>query len=365
MIRILQVVNNMHRAGLETMLMNYYRNIDRTKIQFDFLTHRPEKGDYDDEILSMGGKVYYAPRLYPQNYIKYFKFMKQFFKEHPEYKIIHSHIDTMSFLPLLAAKLNNIPIRIAHSHNTSIDKDFKLPLKILFKKLLPEIATEYFACGKEAGEFLFPNKNFIFIPNAIDMKNFLYNSQIREKKRKELNLEGKFVIGHIGRISYQKNHKLLIKIFKDLTIKEKNSVLLVIGVGEKEKEIKDLVKELNLEENVLFLGKRKDVNELYQVMDLFLMPSLFEGVPVVGVEAQFSGLPCVFSDKVPKEIKFTENVSFISLKSELNEWVKEIFRLRDLNIKREKGELKDSIFNIENAKTNLENIYLNLEKNRR
>ena len=130
MIRILQCVNDMHRAGLETMLMNYYRNIDRDKIQFDFLTHRPNRSDYDDEIESLGGKMYYAPRLYPQNYPEYFKWMKRFFAEHPEYKVVHSHIDAMSYLPLKAAKAANIPVRIAHSHNTSIDKDFKYLLKL-------------------------------------------------------------------------------------------------------------------------------------------------------------------------------------------------------------------------------------------
>ena len=134
MIRVLQLVNDMHRAGLETMLMNYYRNIDRTKIQFDFLTHRPDKSDYDDEILSLGGKVYYAPRLYPQNYPAYFKYMNKFFAEHPEYQIVHSHIDSMSYLPLLAAKKAGVPIRIAHSHYTSIDKDFKYILNQYFRK---------------------------------------------------------------------------------------------------------------------------------------------------------------------------------------------------------------------------------------
>ena len=139
MIRILQCVNDMHRAGLETMLMNYYRNIDRNEIQFDFLTHRSNRSDYDDEIELLGGKVYYAPRLYPQNYLSYFKYMKEFYATHTEYKIVHSHIDSMSYLPLLAAKKANIPIRIAHSHNTAIDRDFKYFLKSYFKLKLPEV----------------------------------------------------------------------------------------------------------------------------------------------------------------------------------------------------------------------------------
>ena len=141
--RVLQVVNDMHRAGLETMLMNYYRNINREDIQFDFLTHRAYKSDYDDEIISLGGKMYYAPRLYPQNYLQYFKWMRTFFYDHPEYQIIHSHIDTMSYLPLLAAKKARIPVRIAHSHNTSIDKDFKYPLKQFFRTQITSVANEY------------------------------------------------------------------------------------------------------------------------------------------------------------------------------------------------------------------------------
>ena len=159
MLRILQCVNDMHRAGLETMLMNYYRNIDRNIIQFDFLTHRPHKSDYDDEIVSMGGRVYYAPRLYPQNYLKYFQWMKRFFQEHPEYQIVHSHIDAMSYLPLLAAKKAGIPFRIAHSHNTSIDRDFKYILKLLFCSQIPNVANIYASCGEEAGRFLFGNRH--------------------------------------------------------------------------------------------------------------------------------------------------------------------------------------------------------------
>ena len=295
MIRILQCVNDMHRAGLETMLMNYYRNIDREKIQFDFLTHRPQRSDYDDEIESLGGKNY-APRLYPQNYPKYFKWMKQFFSEHPEYKIIHSHIDAMSYLPLKAAKKANIPIRIAHSHNTAIDRDFKYLLKTYFRFKLPKVANYYCACGKEAGEFLFPGKEYMYVPNAIEIDRFLFNENVRMKKRRELGIKDEIVIGHIGRMSYQKNHKYLIDVFAEILKKKNDSILLLIGVGEKLDDIKKYVEKLGLSEQVRFLGNRADVDELYQAMDVFVMPSLFEGLPVVGVEAQFSGLSCIFSD---------------------------------------------------------------------
>ena len=293
MIRVLQVVNNMHRAGLETMLMNYYRNMDKNEIQFDFLTHRPDRSDYDDEIESLGGKVYYAPRLYPQNYPAYFKWMKQFFEEHPEYQIVHSHIDSMSYLPLLAAKKSGIPVRIAHSHNTSIDRDFKYPLKQYFRFRITSAANTYLACGQDAGEFLFGNKEFTVIPNAVEAEKFYFDENIRIRKREELGLTNEFVVGHIGRISYQKNHKFLIKIFSEVVKRDSKAVLLLIGVGEKEAKVREQIRSLGIEKKVRFLGSRSDVSELYQAMDVFVLPSLFEGIPVVGVEAQFADLSLI------------------------------------------------------------------------
>ncbi|HFK5921467.1 TPA: glycosyltransferase [Enterococcus faecium] len=286
MIRILQCVNDMHRAGLETMLMNYYRNIDRTKIQFDFLTHRPYKSDYDEEIISLGGKVYYAPRLYPQNYPKYFKWMEQFFKDHPEYEIVHSHIDAMSYLPLKAAKKAGIPIRIAHSHNTSIDRDFKYLLKQYYRCKLTSVLTHEFSCGKVAGDFLFRNDKFTLIPNAVDAKKFYYDESIRNDVRMKLGISSQtFVMGHIGRISYSKNHRFLIEIFKEFHAIKNNSVLLIIGTGDMEEEIKNYAKKSGIDDDIKFLGNRNDIEKFYQAFDVLMLPSLFEGVPLVGIEA--------------------------------------------------------------------------------
>lgn len=360
MIRILQCVNDMHRAGLETMLMNYYRNIDRTKIQFDFLTHRPYRSDYDDEIEKMGGKVYYAPRLYPQNYPNYFKWMKNFFKEHPEYKIVHSHIDTMSYLPLLAAKKAGVPIRIAHSHNTSLDRDFKYLLKQYFRLKINSVCTHRLACGEEAGKFLFGNRSFKVIPNAIDAEKFYFNEELRNKKREELGIKSEFVIGHVGRLSYQKNHKFLIEIFKELLKTEPESLLLLVGVGEKEQEIRNQVEDLGIDDKVRFLGNRSDVNELYQAMDIFVMPSFFEGIPVVGVEAQFAGLPCIFSDKVPEEVKFSSKTNFISLNSSVVDWVTSIKEKMQMDRFMSNFDLCNNDYNIKSAHSILEEIYLKL-----
>lgn len=360
MIRVLQCVNDMHRAGLETMLMNYYRNIDRDKIQFDFLTHRPNRSDYDDEIESLGGKVYYAPRLYPQNYLEYFKWMKQFFKDHTEYKIIHSHIDAMSYLPLLAAKNSNIPVRIAHSHSTSIDKDFKYILKQYFRFKINSVATERLSCGEEAGKFLFRDKHFDIIPNAVDASKFYYNQEMRKFKREKLGITDEFVIGHVGRISYPKNHKFLIDIFQEVLKIEPNSILLIVGVGEKEDEIKQYVKSLNLNDNVRFLGNRSDVSELYQAMDVFVLPSLFEGVPLVGVEAQFSDLPCYFSDKVPVEVKFNKKAQFVSLEETATTWAKKIIECKCFERSNSRCDIVNSHYDIKVAHKVLEDYYLSL-----
>lgn len=354
MIRVLQCVNNMHRAGLETMLMNYYRNIDRSKIQFDFLVHREERADYDDEIESLGGRIFRAPRLYPQNYPAYFAYMRKLFREHPEYKIMHSHIDAMSYLPLLAGKMAGIPVRIAHSHSASIDRDAKYWIKQGFRFMLPGVATHLLACGEKAGDFLFRNKEYELIPNAIDASRFYFNVDIRNEKRKELNLEEKYVIGHVGRFSYPKNHEFLVDIFANVLEKEQNAVLMLVGTGEKEAQIRKYVEQKKLTSSVLLMGNRSDVNELYQAMDVFVMPSLFEGVPVVGVEAQFSGLPCVFSDRVTGEVAFADNCEFIGLEQSVETWAEHVLRFKTQGARTVP---ENAWFDVKNAHTRLEELY--------
>lgn len=359
MIRVLQCVNNMHRAGLETVLMNYYRNIDREKIQFDFLTHRPEKSDYDDEIESLGGRIYHAPRLFPQNFPAYFTYMKQFFREHQEYKIVHSHIDAMSYLPLLAAKKAGVPIRIAHSHSISIDLDFKYPLKQYYRYQLKKVASHYFACGQMAGEFLFRCKEFQVIPNAIDSSQFLYDETVRKKKRRELGVGDAFVMGHVGRFTYAKNHAFLLEIFSRLLYRVPNAVLLLVGTGEKESEIRKQADNLKISNSIIFLGSRTDVSGLYQAMDVFVMPSRFEGVPVVGIEAQFSGLPCFFSNQVPQEVMFTDQCHFIDVQQNADQWASAI--LRDGKVCRDSKNITYPIYDVKYASHILEDNYMELQ----
>lgn len=356
MIRILQSVNIMDRAGLETMLMNYYRNIDRTKIQFDFLTHRTETGAYDEEIRKLGGRIYHAPRLYPHNYIKYFQFMNQFFEEHPEYLIIHSHIDSMSYFPLQAAKKKNVPVRIGHSHNSKIDKDIKYPIKYFALKKMPDVANEYFACGKMAGEFMWPNMKFNIVHNAIDLNKFAFSEETRKVVRKKLKISNStLVIGHVGRFNHVKNQLFLIDVFYEIIKKKSNSLLILVGKGEDEDKIKCKIHDVGLEEKVLVLIDRVDVNELYQAFDIFIMPSLFEGLPVVGVEAQANGLPCIFSENVSEEVILTHSAERILLNNNAKEWA-------DLILNKNTERNKDAIFELSNSGYDIKKEAKKLEK---
>ena len=364
MVRILQSVNVMDRAGLETMLMNYYRNIDRSKIQFDFLTHRPENGAYENEILEMGGKIYHAPRLYPQNYIRYFKFMKGFYKEHPEYKIIHSHIDAMSYFPLLAAKRSGVPIRIGHSHSSKIEKDMKYPIKFMALKCLPMVTTDYFACGQVAGNFMWKRRKFVVVHNAIELEKFAYDETLRRRVRKDLGiLDTTLVIGHVGRFIRVKNQLFLLDIFSEIVREKKESLLMLIGKGEDEDAIRKRVNELGLNEQVMILIDRKDVNELYQAFDMFVMPSLYEGLPVVGVEAQANGLPCIFSDRISKEVILTNNSEMLSLERGASEWAKRILNKNHTRNLDAIDELKSQGYDIKIEAKKLENFYLDRYRN--
>ena len=327
MIRILQVVNIMDRAGIENMLMNYYRVIDRSKVQFDFLTHRPVEGAYDKEIFELGGQVYHAPRLYPQNYPAYFRFMKQFFLKHSEYNIVHSHIESMSYLPLLCAKKAGVPIRIVHSHNISIDLNYKYPLKQLFKQLIPLVATDYAACSRSAGEYLFPRRKFTVIPNAINIEKFVFNEETRKSMRRKLGIEGKYVIGHVGRFTRQKNHEFLIDTFSQVIKKRDDAFLLLIGAGEYKEKFEWQIKKYSLDNKVLILSNRDDIENLYQVMDIFVLPSLYEGLGMAAVEAQVSGLKCLISDKVPEEALISPDTLRLPLR--IDNWVENISEYRE------------------------------------
>ena len=306
-IRVLQVVTHMERGGLESTLMNYYRHIDRERVQFDFLVHRQERAAFDDEIESLGGKLYRLPRLVPWSE-GYLAALNHFFDEHPEYKIVHVHQDCLSSVILRAAAQHNIPVRIAHSHSANQDKNLKYPIKLWYKRSIPKYTTNLFACGKDAGDWMFGGALFQIINNAIDVEAYAYNPTKRQEMRRQLGLENELTIGHVGRFNQPKNHPFLLDIFAALLKKESNAVLLLVGGGEGMSQIREKAQKLGIAEHVHFLGVRSDVADLMQAMDVFVFPSLHEGLPVTMVEAQAAGLPCIISDKIPPECILTEGL---------------------------------------------------------
>ena len=327
-IRIGMIMGKWVGGGVEAVIMNYYRHIDRSKIQFDFICDEDSTDIPYEEIEKLGGKVILCPPY--QKLGKYTKELKRIFKEN-DYKIVHSNINALSVFPLRAAKKAKVPVRIAHSHSTSNKKEWKKTLvKNVLRPFSKKYSTHYFACSELAGRWLFGDKTFdkglvTVINNAIDLNKFKYNEDLRNKKRKELNIDDEtIVIGHIGRFVAQKNHEFLIDIFKSIHEKNNNTKLLLVGQGPDVDKIKAKVKEYKLDDCVEFMGQRNDVSELYQVFDLFLLPSFYEGLPVVGVEAQATGNLCYLSNDMTKETKVLDSTVFMSLSNTPDEWADRI-----------------------------------------
>ena len=341
MIRVLHSVSNMARAGIETMLMNYYRHIDRDLLQFDFLANKPEPGAYDDEIRGMGGRVFVSPGLNPLHFGRYREFVGGLLADSPEIRIVHAHNEAMGYYALRSAKDAGIGVRIAHAHNTRIIRDYKYPLKMVCKQLLPGAATDWWACGRDAGVYYFGEKRWkergYVLPNAIDTRRFAFRPEVRDRLRREHHLENAFVLGHVGRFNVQKNHARLIPILAETLRAIPEARLALIGVGELEEAVRRQCSEAGLTDRVLFLGQMSNVNEWYQAMDCFVLPSLFEGLPVVGIEAQAAGLPCFFSDRVTRETAIAPGTTFLSLDAPDSEWAAAILAAKTAGADRAAG----------------------------
>ena len=357
-VRVLHVVTDMRRGGLETMLMNYYRKIDRNKVQFDFLEHRQEESDYDREIKKMGGKIYRIPRLNPFS-IHYKSALYEFFKEHPEYQIVHGHQDCLSSIILKAAQKCGVKVRIAHSHSNNQDKNFKYLLKLYFKRKISRYATQLFACSEEAGKWMFgSNFKFTIINNAIDTKKYEYSLEKRNKLRKNLNIKDDIlVVGHVGRFAPPKNHMYLLDVFKKVS-EETESVLLLVGDGKLRSDIEKKIKQLCIEDKVILTGERNDVADLMQAMDVFVLPSKYEGLGIVAIEAQTSGLPCLISDKVSNECRKTELVYQLSLLENPEIWAQNIMEIAKINRTSHCEEVREKGYDLQENAVKLMDFYL-------
>lgn len=360
--RILHVFGTLNRGGAETLVMNIYRNIDRSKIQFDFVVHHEEEGAYEEEVRKLGGKVYRVPNYKGTNHFAYKKAWDELLKNHPEYKIIHCHKESIVALVMDEAKKNG-RIAIAHSHNTQNIPGFKGKVMDILNKNVNSKTDYRFACSLDAGYWMFGrDKDFTIIDNGIEVENFTYNPQVREKIRKRLGFSDKKVLGHIARFNKQKNHSFLIDIFADL-VKEDDAYLLVLaGVGDLKDEIEKKVKDLGIEDKVIFLGSIGYVNELLQAIDIFILPSLYEGLAVSTIEAQAAGLKCLLADTIDKNSKITDLVEFIPIDGGTRPWIEEIQKALPYQREDTSEMIKKAGFDIRETAEKLSEFYLNLIK---
>ena len=356
-IRVLQVIRHMNIGGAETFIMNVYRNIDREKVQFDFLVNG--EGVFDEEIKKLGGKIHVMKYITEIGQIKYKKNLKNFFNEH-NYNIVHSHIDQVSGIILEAANECNIKCRIAHSHST---KNANNIIGKIYKKYLQtkinRNANLLLACGEEAAKWLYKDKSkeTIIINNGIDLEKFYFSNEKRIKIRKEWNISDDFIVlGHVGRFAKVKNHEFLIKVYYEYLKDNPKSILVLVGTGDLKQKIKKMVENYEIEEHVKFLGNRQDVSDIYCGMDCFVFPSLYEGISISMIEAQVSGLNIFASDTIDKNTDISGNIKWLSIKETPKTWSKEVL---EMPLERNVKNIRVQDYNIKNVANKLQNLYLN------
>ena len=365
-IRILQVSYGMDRGGAETLIMNIYRNIDRTKVQFDFLLHNPARTAYEDEIESLGGRIHHIPRFLGYNKLSYDRKLKAFLLSHPEYRIIHDHLmDSAEETFRVAKKLGRITI--AHSH--AVEEVRTLPdyIRFLFRRSLYRFSDVRLACSRAAGDWLYRGKDdYIVINNGIDTKKFRFSEEERNEKRKELGLSPDTVlITNTGRLVEGKNQKRLIDIYALFHEENGNSKLMIIGSGPLEKELRKEAENMQIKDEVIFTGERSDIPSLLAASDIFLFPSLSEGLGIVLVEAEASGLPCVFSSSIPEEVDLVPSlVSRVSPDDDDSVWVKAVERALKKRRKTEREKeylsVREKGYDIKETAEIMENLYITL-----
>lgn len=361
--RVLQIVDSLDMGGIQTFLLNLNSKIDQSKVAFDYLVFRPHEQVLEKEFIGIGAKVYKLPN-WRKGPIKNRIAIRDFYREHSEYQIIHYHAGTLVDIgPLVEAKHAGICFRIMHSHNThAAGGYYNTALHNIHKKSISTLATHYFACGDLAAKWMYGGTSVEdsvrIINNGIVTERYRYDSSVREKKRRELGLSNKLVIGHIGRFSPEKNQSFLVDVMKTIHDENKNACLIFIGDGPEKSSVMEKVRSNELKNCIQFLGIRKDVEQLLQAMDVFVMPSLFEGFPVVLVEAQAAGLPCIISDSISSEVKINENVVGLSLNESKQNWARAILE-HGIRIETT-TKLCESGFDIQNTANCLADFYKGL-----
>lgn len=362
-IRILQWGMTSNYGGIEAFIMNIYRNVDKEKVQFDFLLGPNDPPvAFEDEIRLMGGRIFRV--MYPEREkpLTAGYRLRKFLKAHPEIKGVHVHANFPYAFPAAQAKKCGIPVRVIHSHNSNGKKanGFKSKLRNMrIRKDILNAPTHRFACSSLAGDWMFGDASYTWIKNAIDTQKYAFSEETRRRVRRSLDIEENTVIGFVGRVDGQKNPHMVIEIFREIHKRRPDTILLFIGKGADEEEIKRLTNQYGLTDSVRFLGMRKDVDELYQAMDLFLLPSRFEGLPVVLVETQTAGLPCLVSDRITREVEVTNLLTYLPIEDSPEKWAETAIRkLAETERRDRSGEVAAAGFEIRQMAKEMENFYL-------
>lgn len=330
-VRVLYFVDRMLRGGIQTFVLENWRHMDHTKVQIDFLLlDDGNTYELEDTLRGLDSRIYKLKGIWvkkPKDFVSYRRAVDAFFKVHHDYRVVHLHSSSKNYMVLKCAKKYGIPVRIAHSHNIGFQTTSKAQILIgnLFKPLLKYYATDYFACSEDAGRWLFGRKKITVIKNAVDVDKYRYEPIKADCMRKKLELDGKKVVGHVGRFTHQKNHTFLIDVFKELVELDSDYRLLLIGEGALEEQTKAKAKTYGVENKIIFAGFKTNVEDYMQAMDLFVFPSEFEGLGLVLIEAQAAGLPCYTSENVvPQEAKVSDLLTYIPLEDGPKRWAEQI-----------------------------------------
>lgn len=368
-IRVLNLFTVMDRGGAETMCMNLYRNMDRSKVQFDFLVYYSKKGSYDDEIEALGGHVYRIPHL--KDLPAHISGARRFFREHKEYAAVHDHMGSNGAFICREAKRAGVATIIYHSHGVP-GPIFGVPIKLGFKRIIGRVFNKityrscniYFACGNEAAKSVREiSPNVHVLKNAINIGRYTFNADIRQSVREELHCGNALTVGNVARLDDNKNQKFLIDLFQQLLPLHPDSLLLLVGDGVSHDELKKHADDLGIADKVKFLGVRNDIDRLLQAMDVFVFPSIKEGLPVACIEAQAAGLPCIISDSFDPATAVTDRCMALSLDDPMEKWVRCILDAGKLERVDTTQAIRDAGYDIRETSRRMQQFYIDCARN--
>lgn len=356
-LRAIQIMGKHTTGGIKTVIMNYYEHIDRNEVQFDFIVDKNSPIKNYSDIESLGGKVYEVTSL--KNPFAYLHQCRRIFRKN-DYLVVHGYVNTLNVFPMFAAFLAGVPVRISENLSTGHPGEKKTIVKNILRRFSRIFPTHIAANSVYSGEWMYKKKHMDkcrIIRNGIDLDKFSYNPTLREKIRNEYGWQDKFVVGHIGRYQYQKNHNFLIDVFEQVHKKCPEAILALIGYGDLKEEIFAKIEKLGLTDFVVDLGGREDIALFYNAMNCFVLPSFYEGLPVVGIEAQATGLPCIMSDEITHETEITDNVSFIGLDKSADVWADAVLRHRTFERKDVSAQVTQNGYNIVTEAAALQQYY--------